>query len=178
MKSAPQPVLSQDTALNAFFDAMLPAQAPLSEPDVVRALLFEVAGLTLALPLQAVKAVLPDAQVSQPAPDPDGGLIGTVTLGETSSRVVDTARLVLPARRAAQPAAGATPPTRCLIVLGDGHWSLACERTLEVVELERAGIKWRTAEGKRPWLAGMVAGRQCALLDVEGLCRLLTGQMA
>lgn len=205
MKTSPQPLVAQDAALSAFFDAMLyvqtrptPASAPdvaadgdaaveaganasqrpAPEPDSIQALLFEVAGLTLALPVQAVKDVISDAMVEASVTEQRAIAIGTFNHGGISCRVIDTARLVLSAERAAQLTADAAERTRCLVVIGDGRWALGCNRKGDVVELERASIKWRTAEGKRPWLAGMVTARQCALLDPTGLTLLLDEQMA
>lgn len=200
MKTSPQPIVAQESALSAFFDALLDAQpaapgaaagirsavaagstAPQCQapaPGVIQALLFEVAGLTLALPLQAVKDVLADACVESVVAGQGANVVGTLTCDGISCTVIDTARLVLPAQRAAELAADAAQRTRCLVVIGDGRWALGCTSKGDVVEIDQASIMWRTAEGKRPWLAGMVPARQCALLDAAGLIRLLDDQMA
>ncbi len=92
--------------------------------------------------------------------------------------MIDTARMVLPGERAAR--AGGDPAGRGvqLLVVDDGSWSLACNRAGELVEFDRADVKWRTAQGKRPWLAGMISDKRVALLDVEALKQLLADQMA
>ena len=91
--------------------------------------------------------------------------------------MVDTAGLVLPADRAAL-----DPVTRgraaSLLVIDDGRWALACKQIGEVVALDRSEVKWRSTASKRPWLAGTVSERGCALLDVEQLVLLLTESMA
>jgi purine-binding chemotaxis protein CheW len=38
-------------------------------------------------------------------------------------------------------------------------------------------VKWREREGKRPWLAGMVKDKMCALVDAQQLIALLNQGM-
>ena len=54
-----------------------------------------------------------------------------------------------------------------MLVVGDGAWGLACHGIGEVLKLGGQDVKWRTAKGKRPWLAGTVLGHLCALVDTE-----------
>ena len=60
-----------------------------------------------------------------------------------------------------------------LIMLGESPWGLACHQLKGTELLHRDQVKWRHQEGKRPWLAGMVKEKMCALLHVRELLLLL-----
>lgn len=64
-----------------------------------------------------------------------------------------------------------------IVLIAGGEWGLTCESVSEVVTLNPDQVRWRTALGIRPWLAGMVKDRMCALLDADELATLLvTGE--
>ena len=94
------------------------------------------------------------------------------------SKVVDTARFVLPADRAGQLSDDAAERMQHLVMIDDGRWALACSRIGDVIELDRDDVKWRGSNSKRLWLAGTVIERMCALLDVDQLALELTEGMA
>jgi purine-binding chemotaxis protein CheW len=48
-----------------------------------------------------------------------------------------------------------------------------CENIVNTVELNKSDVKWRSASGKRPWLAGMVKEKMCALINVAELVEML-----
>ena len=160
----------------------LPEKLPvLSEadglPDWVesrfQALLFDVAGLTLAVPLIKLKGVVPHERALTPMPGHSPLFLGITPYQGLQSKVVDTARFVLPQDRAAKLGDDVSERCRHLVMIDDGRWALACSRIGDVVELGRDDVKWRSANGKRLWLAGTVIQRMCALLDVEQLSREL-----
>lgn len=62
---------------------------------------------------------------------------------------------------------------RYLIMLGESLWGLASEKLVNTVNLTTDDVKWRESTGKRPWLAGMVKEKMCALIDVEELISML-----
>jgi purine-binding chemotaxis protein CheW len=139
-----------------------------------QALLFEVAGLTLAVPLVKLKGVVPNAQGLTPMPGHSPLFLGIVPYQGLQSKVVDTARFVLP-RDSAERLDGDFVDDRAshLVMIDEGRWALACRRIGDVVELDSTDVKWRTASGKRPWLAGTVIERMCALLDIDQLTEQL-----
>lgn len=123
--------------------------------------LFEVAGLTLAIPLARFEAEVELPEVMTPpvgqswrriAETPSGPLI-----------VIDTAGLILPQHD------GMFPDDRVthLVVLDDGNWALAAHGpgTREEIDLDR--VHWRSTSGRRFWLAGTQPDRRCALLDLD-----------
>ncbi len=143
-----------------------------------QALLFEVAGLTLAVPLVKLKGVVPNDQGCTPMPGHSTLFLGVVPYQGLQSKVVDTARFVLPADRAGQLSDDAAERMQHLVMIDDGRWALACSRIGDVIELDRDDVKWRGSNSKRLWLAGTVIERMCALLDVDQLALELTEGMA
>lgn len=143
-----------------------------------QALLFEVAGLTLAVPLVKLKGVVPNEQGCTAMPGHSELFLGVVPYQGVQSKVVDTARFVLPTDRAARLADDPAERMQHLIMIDGGRWALACSRIGDVIELDSDGVKWRGRNGKRLWLAGTVIGRMCALLDIDHLTRDLVDGMA
>ena len=85
--------------------------------------------------------------------------------------VVDTARWIMP-DKFAQKMAESTK-YKYLILLDDSGWGLACESLITTTTLQVEDVKWRKADSKRPWLAGMVKKKMCALVNVQQLVSML-----
>ncbi len=143
-----------------------------------QALLFEVAGLTLAVPLIKLKGVVPNETGLTPMPGHSPLFLGIVPYQGIKARVVDTARFILPQGRAARLDADVAGHNAHLVMIDEGRWALACDAIGEVIELEAADVKWRSANGKRAWLAGTVIERMCALLDIDALTEALVDGLA
>lgn len=90
---------------------------------------------------------------------------------EMQINVVDTALWVMP-EKCDQDLVNALS-YKYIIMLGESRWGLACETLVNTVTLKQEDIKWRASAGKRPWLAGLVKQKMCALLNVEQLILLL-----
>jgi len=58
-------------------------------------------------------------------------------------------------------------------MLSDSQWGLASDKLVNTVTLQKSDVKWRQNDTKRPWLAGMVKERMCALIDVYQLISML-----
>jgi len=131
-----------------------------------QAMLFKVAGLSLAVPLVELNGVVEwnDDVTEMPGHAPF--YMGLMQHLDKSIPVIDTARLVLPAEKLAQ-LAGDDPRARVKrVVLIDEHrWGLACDEVNEVITLQPDQVRWRTSRTKRAWLAGTVVDHMCALID-------------
>lgn len=138
-----------------------------------QAQLFEVAGLTLAVPLVKLTDVVAQAGEMAPLSGHSPLFAGQTDYRELPLRVVDTARLVLPAERVARLSGDPTSRCRSLVVVDEGRWALAGSSIGAVIELESSAVRWRGGDGKRLWLAGTVIERMCALLDIDQLSRVL-----
>ncbi|MCF6440402.1 chemotaxis protein CheW [Pseudoalteromonas luteoviolacea] len=135
-----------------------------------QALFFEVAGLTLAVPLQALGGIHQLTEVNQLFGKPKW-FKGVMLNREEKLNVVDTARWVMPEKFT--PELESQLNYQYLIMLGDSQWGLLAEKLVNNITLTADDVKWRTACGKRPWLAGVIKEKMCALIDVENLNRLL-----
>jgi len=139
-----------------------------SKPEF-QALLFKVGALNLAVPLIKLHSVIPWPEEGIAAmPNQPSWCYGLLRYRDQNVRIIDTAELVLPPDKRREP----IEPKHVLIV-GDGRWGLACSSIGEVLRLEPDEVKWRTAEGRRRWLAGTVVGHLCALLDTEAFADML-----
>lgn len=138
-----------------------------SEP--FEALLFDVGGLTLAVPLISLGSIhrLDDAITplfGQPA-----WFLGLLPTERGNLKVLDTARWVMPERYQPQ-----LRDSISFVISVQGHdWGMAVHGVSESIRLRPEQVKWRSGQGKRPWLAGTVIEHMCALLDVEALAAMI-----
>ncbi|MCU4674938.1 chemotaxis protein CheW [Catenovulum sp. 2E275] len=135
-----------------------------------QALFFEVAGLLLAVPLTELGGIHNLTETSPLFGKPNW-FKGVMLNRDEKINVVDSAQWVMPEK--CQPELVNTLSYKYIIMLGESNWGLACEKLVNTVTLKQEDIKWRAAAGKRPWLAGLVKEKMCALLDVEQLITLL-----
>jgi len=143
-----------------------------------QALLFEVGGLTLAVPLVKLKGVVSNEHGLTEMPGHSSLFLGVTPYQGMQSKVVDTARFVLPKDRVAQLDEDISERAAHLVVIDEGRWALACSKIGDVIELDSEQVKWRTAASKRLWLAGTVINQMCALLDIDELTQQLVEGMA
>ena len=134
-----------------------------------QAQLFRVGGLRLAIPVAKLHGVVPRCDQIRAQPDRPDWCHGLLSYQGRTVRVIDTAALVLPAERRALIA---DSQGGYVLIVGDGGWGLTCHGVEEVVPLAWDEIKWRSRQGKRPWLAGTALGRMCAVLDTEAFAAL------
>ncbi|MBK1727258.1 chemotaxis protein CheW, partial [Halorhodospira neutriphila] len=137
-----------------------------------QALLLRAGAMRLAVPLVKLHSVLSwerDEQV-EPALGQPYWMHGAIYHRGRYVRVVDTAALVLPEERRPPPAERRRGR---LLVLGEGEWALSTRELGDVLKLQPEQVQWRSAQGRRPWLAGTVREHLCALLDPEALVALL-----
>ena len=135
-----------------------------------QALFFEVAGLTLAVPLTTLGGIHQIDKISPLFGKPDW-FMGVMLHRESKLSVVDSAKWVMPEKYTEELAESLN--YRYLIMLGESEWGLASEKLVNTVNLTKDDVKWRGSTGKRPWLAGMVKEKMCALIDVEELISML-----
>lgn len=134
-------------------------------------LFFEVAGLKFAVPLTDLGGIHHlDSSLNSLLGKPDW-FSGVITHNEALFNIVDTAKWVNTGDSAN------TLNYTHYILLGSTTWGLSCEKLLGTEVLTSAQIKWRKVPGKRPWLAGMVKDKMCALIHAEELVRLLDSGM-
>jgi len=139
--------------------------------DEFQVLFFELAGLTFAIPLVDLGGIHHlDATLNTLIGKPVW-FSGVMAHGDSLYNIVDTAKWI---------GVGHTiEPLNYshYILLGSTEWGLSCEKLLGTETLTKDQIKWRKASGKRPWLAGMVKNKMCALIHAEELIKLLKSGM-
>lgn len=137
-------------------------------------LMFQVAGLTLALPLAKLYGVLPwDAATVTELPNRQPWFLGLRTHLDHKVKLIDVAKVVLPAEQRASLASVNSGRLSRVILIDEGRWGLACDSVAEVITLSNAEVKWRSQAGGRPWLAGTVIKQMCVLIDTEAFAAML-----
>ncbi|AIR90099.1 CheW domain-containing protein [Pseudomonas cremoricolorata] len=133
-------------------------------------LLFDVAGLTLAVPLVCLGSIYPLAgQDLTPLFGQPDWFLGILTCQGGNLKVLDTARWVMPDRYRDDFRQG----LQYVISVQGYEWGLAVHQVSRSLRLDPDEIKWRSQRGQRPWLAGTVIEHMCALLDVAELAELI-----
>ncbi|MGL4206713.1 MAG: chemotaxis protein CheW [Aeromonadaceae bacterium] len=130
-----------------------------------QALFFIVSGVTFAVPLTELGGIHQLAKINTLFGKPDW-FAGVMTQRESQLNVVDTTRWIMPGKQSPE-------PYNYLVMLGNSVWGLACHQLIGTELLHRDRIQWRSSAGHRPWLAGMVKEKMCALLHVQELLTLL-----
>ena len=135
-----------------------------------QAMFFDVAGLTIAVPLIELGGIHNSDKTTSLMGRPKW-FTGVMIHREEQINVVDTARWVMPEK--CNQALLDKLAYQYVIMLGTSHWGLSAEQLVDTVTLAQEDVKWLDESNKRPWLAGLVKDRMCALLDVEALIKLL-----
>jgi purine-binding chemotaxis protein CheW len=133
-------------------------------------LLFEVAGITLAVPLTELGGIH-QIETVNPLFGKPAWFKGVLLHRDEKYNVVDTAIWVMPEKSVEKLAE--TTKYQYLIVLGESGWGLGCERLITTETLLPDEVKWRNVEGSRPWLSGMVKKKMCALVNVPQFINML-----
>lgn len=131
-------------------------------------LVFVVDGLKLAVPLILLGNIHPLDRDLTPLFDQPEWFLGLLPVQNGRNlRVVDTARLVMPERY--------RPESVDELAFGVGvygsDWAFGCHQIEGSISLEPDAVKWRSTRTSRPWLAGTIIDRMCALVDLHEFAR-------
>lgn len=132
-------------------------------------LLFEVGGLTLAVPLIALGQIQPLTDELTPLFGQASWFMGLQPTPVGKVRTVNTALFVMPERYDEK----FLTTARYVVSIADLPWGLAVDKVNQPITLAPEDVKWRTERSKRPWLAGTVKEHRCALIDIPMMGRLL-----
>lgn len=168
------PVVPEPDEMPAAVPAASPAEAlPEWTDQPFECLLFEVAGLKLAVPLVCLGSIYPleGEEITPIFAQPDW-FIGMMPTPVGNLKVLDTARWVMPERYHDKLRDGFR-----FVISIDGHsWGLAVNAVYESVRLQPDAVKWRTRRTGRQWLAGTIIEHMCALLDVQALAQQVSAR--
>ena len=157
---------------NKIIEKAAPAQRqPIIPPwakTPFEALVFKVAGLSLAVPLVELSGVLEWPETITELPGYADFYIGVCSHQGKNVPVVDTAQLVFPAeRREDLLRHNARRRSTHIILIDNAKYGLSCDGVGAVLTLDPAQVKWRSAHTKRKWLSGTVIEHMCALVDTK-----------
>ena len=143
---------------------------PVWAAEPFECLLFDVAGLTLAVPLVCLGSIysLEGHELTPLFGQPEW-FLGILPCQAGNLKVLDTARWVMPDRYRDDFRQG----LQYVISVQGYEWGLAVHQVSRSLRLDPNEIKWRSQRGQRPWLAGTVIEHMCALLDVAELAELI-----
>ncbi|PSU51669.1 hypothetical protein C9J12_01635 [Photobacterium frigidiphilum] len=134
-----------------------------------QALFFEVCGVTFAVALTELGGIHQMMDLNRLMGRP-AWYLGLLTSKEQQFDVVDTARWVMADKLQND---DYKDDFSYIVMLGDSKWGLACDKLHGTEVLTSQSVRWREKAGKRPWLAGMVKEKMCALIHVNALISML-----
>ena len=148
----------------------VPDERPAWAAEPFECLLFDVAGLTLAVPLVCLGSIysLAGHDLTPLFGQPDW-FLGILPSQAGNLKVLDTARWIMPERYRDDFRQG----LQYVISVQGYEWGLAVHQVSRSLRLDPNEIKWRSHRGQRPWLAGTVIEHMCALVDVSELAELI-----
>lgn len=131
---------------------------------------FDVAGLIIAVPLIELGGIYKVGKTTTLMGKPNW-FKGVMIHRDEKINVVDTALWVMPEK--CDDKLKESLNYQYIIMLNDSPWGLMAENLIDTVILPQDEVKWLDSNNKRPWLAGLVKKKMCALLDVSALIQLL-----
>ncbi|MBD1556066.1 chemotaxis protein CheW [Vibrio sp. S9_S30] len=138
--------------------------------EAFQVLYFGVNSVTFAVPLDELGGIhRKNEELNHLIGRPDWYL-GLQTSRNDQFDVVDTARWVMSEKLVDN---SHRENYEYIVMLGESHWGLAANQLMGTEWLEPEKVRWRESAGKRPWLAGMVKEKMCALIHVEELVSML-----
>lgn len=137
--------------------------------EAFQVLYFDVNDVTFAVPLDELGGINQLGEPSHLIGRPRWYL-GLQTQREQQLDVVDTAKWVMAEKLKDDSHQEAY---QYIVMLGESMWGLACTKLMGTEWLSSEKIRWREQVGKRPWLAGMVKEKMCALIHVDALIAML-----
>lgn len=167
-----EPVVELEAPLKVADAQALPRKSDQPEwgEEPFECLLFDVAGLTLAVPLVSLGSIYPlDGHDLTPLFGQPDWFLGILPSQGGNLKVLDTARWVMADRYRDDFRQG----LQYVISVQGYEWGLAVHQVRRSIRLDPREVKWRTQRTQRPWLAGTVIEHMCALVDVAALAELI-----
>ncbi|MCW9046692.1 MAG: chemotaxis protein CheW [Gammaproteobacteria bacterium] len=137
-------------------------------------LMFNVSGLSLAVPLVKLNSVIPWDESITRTPNQTDWYLGLVQHLQNQIKVIDTALLVMPENRHKNLVDNASGRLSHILLVDDYKWGLACSSIGDVIWLNKDEVKWRKNKTSRAWLSGTSLEHLCAIMDTEVFAQMLT----
>lgn len=138
-------------------------------------LLFNVSGLSLAVPLVKLNSVISwNAGEVTETPNQTSWYLGLIQHLQNQVKVIDTALLVMPENRRNTVDRTSLNRLGNILLVDDFKWGLACDSIGDVIWLTKDDVKWRKNKQTRAWLSGTSLEHLCAIIDTEVFAKMLT----
>ncbi len=154
--------------------ALLQSVIPEWAESRFQCLLFNVSGLSLAVPLVKLNSVIPWDENITTTPNQTDWYLGLVQHLEYQIKVIDTALLVMPENRRGSIEDDTENRLSHILLVDDYKWGLACSSIGDVIWLNQDEVKWRKNKNSRAWLSGTSLEHLCAIMDTEVFAQMLT----
>lgn len=175
VETPPTPVQSPSLPTNVVAHAPETIKAPQPEESApveqtisttFQALIFEVQGISLALPLEQLNGIekWPETPLHKIADKP-AHYIGLLSQPGLHTQVVDPSVVL-------QPESQDQRPARYILLVDDKRWGLAVTSVKKVMTITEEDCKWRQP-GQRPWFAGTLLSGLTHVLDLPALLKAL-----
>lgn len=165
------PVTEEDIAIEqqtASISQETQWQCPIRDNDF-QVLYFDVNGVTFAVPLDELGGIHQQQTLNHLIGRP-AWYLGLQTNRDSQLDVVDTAKWVMADKLSDD---DYKKSYQYIVMLDNSSWGLACTKLMGTEWLNGSKVRWREHVGKRPWLAGMVKEKMCALIHVNALIAML-----
>ena len=136
-----------------------------------QALLCEVAGLTLAIPLVELGGIHRLSKITNIVGKPCW-FLGVLIKGSETFNCIDIAPWLAPQKYTPQLAQ--SNDYKFAVQLGKTPYVICCNSIDTTIELSKGDVKWRKQNSKQPWLAGLVKQQMCALIDGAKMVQLVS----
>ncbi len=151
-------------------DIVMPPDAPILNQHRVKipfqALLFEVNGLSLALPLDQLDGIEKWPATTLPRiADKSPHYLGLLSRPGLHTQIVDPAAVLQAVHYEPQ-----TP--RYILLVDNKRWGLAVSSVKKILTIETDDCKWRQP-GQRPWFAGTILSGLTHIVDLSALLKAL-----
>lgn len=138
--------------------------------NTFEALLFDVAGLSLAVPLVTLGQIVQFNEKLTVLQGQSEWFMGILPTPIGDIRTINTALFVMPERYKDS----FLDTAKYVVTINDMPWGLAVDSVNQPVKLHPDDVKWRTqVSAKRPWLAGTVKSHMCTLIDIPRMAQML-----
>ncbi|WP_258070670.1 chemotaxis protein CheW, partial [Vibrio jasicida] len=162
--------IETETELETEAGAKLPdAWESTQRSEDFQVLYFDVNDVTFAVPLDELGGIHRITELNHLIGRPVWYL-GLQTSREQQFDVVDTAKWVMADKLRDE---DYKENYQYVVMLGESMWGLASNQLMGTETLNIDKVRWREQAGKRPWLAGMVKEKMCALIHVQALIDML-----
>ncbi len=142
---------------------------PLWAQQRFEVLLFDVAGLTLAVPLKSLGQIQLITDQLTPLFGQADWFMGLLPTPMGKIRTVNTAKFVMPERYDDS----FLDSAKYVVSINGLPWGLAVDNVNQPISLSPDDVKWRGERSKRAWLAGTVKEHMCALIDIPMMGKML-----